>query len=178
MRARVVYESMYGNTRAVAEAIAAALGSAADSVAIPVGRADPEDVRSADLLVVGAPTHALGLPRPSTRKSAADAAARPGTDLKMEPDAPGDGVREWLGRLGEVHGRVAVFDTRMRMPAFIGHASRKTRKLLARRGIKLLERPQSYFVDKQNHLLPGELERARAWGAELLTRMANRTPAG
>jgi hypothetical protein len=169
---------MYGNTRAVAEAIAAALGAAMDAVALPVGRADPNDVGSADLIVVGAPTHALGLPRPSTRRSAADAADRPGTDLKLEPEASGDGVREWLARLGDVRGRVAVFDTRMRMPAFIGHASRKTRKLLAQRGVPLLERPQSYFVDKQNHLLPGELDRARAWGTELLARMTNRTTAG
>jgi hypothetical protein len=178
MKAVVVYESMYGNTRAIAEAIAAALGRGIEAVALPVAEAPPDEARTADLLVLGAPTHVLGLPRPSTRKAAAEAAAKPDSGLHLEPEAAGDGLREWLPRLGEFRGRVAVFDTRMRMPGFMGHASRKLRRLLAPRAGKPLGRPQSYLVSKQNELLPGELDRAGAWGSELLARLTERAPTG
>ena len=74
MRAVVIYESMYGNTRAVAEAIASDL-SPMDVTVLPVGSADASTVADADLLIVGAPTHAFGLSRPQTRLSAAQPAA-------------------------------------------------------------------------------------------------------
>ena len=64
MRAVIVYESMYGNTRAVAETVAAELGGSAVSVA----DASADDLAGADLLVVGAPTHAWNMSRPSTRR--------------------------------------------------------------------------------------------------------------
>ena len=65
----IVYESLFGNTRDIAEAIAAGIreaGPEADVVCCPVGEAGPELAR-ADLLVVGAPTHFLGLPSARSR---------------------------------------------------------------------------------------------------------------
>lgn len=53
MRAVVVYESMFGNTRLVAEAIGRGLGPPDDVAVVPVGRATPELVADADLVVVG-----------------------------------------------------------------------------------------------------------------------------
>jgi flavodoxin len=57
MRALVVYESMYGNTHAVAVSIAAGLSTTHDVTLVPVTRATPELVAAADLLVAGGPTH-------------------------------------------------------------------------------------------------------------------------
>ncbi|MDX5309965.1 MAG: flavodoxin domain-containing protein, partial [Rhodococcus sp. (in: high G+C Gram-positive bacteria)] len=58
MRALVVYESMFGNTRHVAEAVARGLGSAVRTV--PVTQAHEENLSDYDLVVVGGPTHAHG----------------------------------------------------------------------------------------------------------------------
>jgi hypothetical protein len=73
----VVFESMFGNTAQIAEAVAGGLaGAGAPGVAVvavdETPRKPPDDV---DLVVVGGPTHAFGMTRPRTRQ---DAAARPG----------------------------------------------------------------------------------------------------
>ena len=67
MKALVVYESMYGNTRSVAEAIVEGLCETAEPRLVPVSEAKAAVHEGADLLVVGGPTHAHGMSRPSTR---------------------------------------------------------------------------------------------------------------
>jgi hypothetical protein len=70
MRAVVVYESMYGNTHLVADAIATGLATACQVDVVPVERADRQVLDGADLVVVGGPTHAHGMTRASTREAA------------------------------------------------------------------------------------------------------------
>ena len=165
MRAVVVYESMYGNTRALAEAIGEGLGAAYDVVVTPVSGAAPGTLEGAALLVVGGPTHAHGMSWPTTRRSAAESADRPSSGLALETDAPGQGVREWLASLGPLSMDGAAFDTRMHGPvAFTGQASRGISKALRRHGLEEIADPASFLVTKQNHLEPGELERARGLG--------------
>lgn len=53
MRAVVVYESMYGNTHVIADAIASGLGQTCEVIVAPVGEAAAAAVATADLLVVG-----------------------------------------------------------------------------------------------------------------------------
>ena len=68
MRALVVYESLFGNTRQVAEAVAAGLAAGPVSVVVdcrPVD--DPGAVAGADLVVAGGPTRALRLASRGTR---------------------------------------------------------------------------------------------------------------
>jgi len=77
MRAVVVYESMYGNTHQVAEAIGAGLRSSFEVSVVPVSEAGPAVLADADLLVVGGPTHVHGMSRTSTRKAAVEAADKP-----------------------------------------------------------------------------------------------------
>jgi hypothetical protein len=171
MRAVVIYESMYGNTHLVAEAIAEGFTDLDEVVVVPVWAARPPVLVGSDLLVVGGPTHGHSLSRPSTRQAAADALAKPsGADLHLEPDATGDGLREWFHHLGhEAAGATAAaFDTRVAMPpALSGRASRGIAKRLRQHGFTLVTEPESFLVDRHNHLLPGELDRARAWGREL-----------
>src|SRR5437763_12983279 len=105
---------MYGNTRTVAEQIGAGLADAISQVdVVAVADADPERVQAMDLLVIGGPTHAWGMSRPSTRRGAADAAAKPDSGLTLEPRATGPGLREWLEHMSCLPTRVAIFDTRM-----------------------------------------------------------------
>jgi flavodoxin len=61
MRALVVYESMYGNTREVADNIADGLRTEYEVTLVPVAEATGDMVADADLLVAGAPTHMHGL---------------------------------------------------------------------------------------------------------------------
>jgi hypothetical protein len=171
MRVVVVYESMYGNTRTIAEAIGDGMKQA-DVVTVPVGNADEKLIAQADLIVVGGPTHTFGMSRPQSRLGAVDAARKPGSGLTLGPEADRAGLREWLSSLGTVGAKAAVFDTRIEMPAIIGHAAKGYRKLLRRRGVELVASPQSFFVTKHNTLQPGQIARARAWGDALVARMS------
>ena len=89
MRAVVVYESIYGNTRAVAEAIAAGLAEHADVVVFPVAEADAQALAGARLLVVGGPTHMHGLPTSFSRRMSVKAAEE---DDLVAPRIVGSGI--------------------------------------------------------------------------------------
>lgn len=173
MRALVVYESMYGNTHTVAEAIGAGLGDApeVDEVqVVAVGHADAAAVAAADLVVVGGPTHAHSMSRESTRTQAVSDAAKPGKDLHVDPDAdPGEGVREWLADIGSGSGTAsAAFDTRVDWAAVLsGRASKAIAKALHHHGFSEAVKPESFLVTKESELVEGEADRAREWGRAL-----------
>ena len=170
MRAVVVYESMYGNTHLIADAVGAGLRTACDVSVVPVSQARPEVIADADLVVVGGPTHAHGISRPATRKAAIEAAGKPAGGLTVEPDALGPGLREWFGSLGGYRIRAAAFDTRMHAPAALtGRAAKGLTRLLREHGFELVAEPESFLVTKQDRLEPQEQDRARAWGASLAT---------
>jgi len=174
MRALVVYESMFGNTRAVAEAVAEGLAGARDGV-VAVARSVAE-VRDAellglDLLVLGAPTHAWSLSRPSTRDNAAKLAAQSKGRLQLEPHAIGPGLREWLERhvaTLPAGTALACFDTRVSVPMGIsGSAANATARHLRRVLRPPMGAPVGFRVSKQDELVDGELARAREWGRGL-----------
>lgn len=163
MDAFVVYESMYGNTCRIAEAIADGLG--VDAVSL--SGATFARLRDARLVVVGAPTHVWGMSSTRSRRSAV-AAARPGSGLTLEPDAAGSGIRDWLAVHAPDLPAAVAFDTRRKLPALLtGRASRGIAKRLRRQHVPQLTGPKSFFVDRHNRLLPGELVRAGRWGADL-----------
>jgi hypothetical protein len=175
MRAVVVYESMFGNTHLIADAIGTGLAEAFDVSVLPVAQADPARIRDADLVVVGGPTHVHGMTRASTRQGAAKLAAEPDSVVTLEPDALQEGLREWLGSLGKskVHARAAAFDTRVSGPAaFTGRAAKGVGRELRHHGFELIAEPESFLVTKQNALEPGEGDRAKTWGAGLAARMS------
>ncbi|NMM31015.1 MAG: flavodoxin family protein [Cellulomonas sp.] len=170
MRAVVVVESMFGNTRQVAEAIADGLRPALDAEVVDVGAAPEVIDRGVGLLVVGGPTHALGMSRPTSRAQALQEAGTP-------DGSPAVGMREWLEHLSPVGAGVvtATFDTRMKS-RWAGSAAASASRLLHRRGVQPLGPAHSFVVTaKAGPLAAGELDRARAWGAELA--QLARTPA-
>lgn len=175
MKAVVVFESMYGNTRAVANAVAdgIAAGGDADVTVVAADDASTDLTGQADLLVVGGPTHMHGMSRPKTRRAAKDA-AKPGSGLTVDPAADGPGIRDWLGRLTHTDGLAAAFDTRLAWPAvFAGRAASGIDRGLRRSGLTPISRPHSFLVTKDSELRPGETAKAREWGAEL-SRLAAR----
>jgi hypothetical protein len=167
MKALLVYESMFGNTAQVARAVAAGLGETMevevrDVSTLPPGTGDP-----VELIVVGAPTHAFSLSRPSTRGDAIRQGATDGN--------PGVGLREWLAGLpgGSHRELVAAFDTRVdkvrRLP---GSAARKAARIARGRGFPAVGVESFYVADTAGPLLPGERDRATAWGRQLAADVA------
>jgi hypothetical protein len=158
MDALVVVESVFGNTREVAEAIAA--GMAGRMTVRVVDAADaPAAVSGLDLLVVGGPTHAFGMSWSATRRTAAEQSGG-----AVEPAAVG--IREWLAMLVAGAGAAATFDTGMSRLRIFGSAANGAARLLKRRGYRMLTRPMTFRVaGTQGPLIGGERERAVAWGA-------------
>lgn len=105
--ALVVFESMFGNTGNVAEAVAEGLRTGMVVDLVEVGSAPPMLGDDVELLVVGGPTHAFSMSRPNTRADAAKQGADAGT-------ADGIGLREWVDQVGKGAARPAVvaFDTK------------------------------------------------------------------
>jgi hypothetical protein len=166
MRAVIVYESMYGNTHDIAEAIAAGLRAQAEVSVLPVREADHRRWEGIDLLVVGGPTHAWGMTRGSTRERAITDGLRKG--LRTEARRGDPGLREWLTALSATELLTAAFDTRVKAPPILtGGATSGIVRLLRQQGLPLLSRPATFFVNRDNQLLKGETDRARQWGNEL-----------
>jgi hypothetical protein len=169
MTSLVVYESVYGNTRAIAEAIAEALTKGGGEVKA-VAVADAPEAPDVDLLIVGGPTHMHGLTTSLSRRMAVKAAEE--DEHHVEAGAGDEhGLRQWLRELPERKGgRAAAFDTRGDAKAALtGSAARGIARRLRRRGYEVVG-AESYLVeDSEGPLQDGELDRARAWGVSLAT---------
>lgn len=172
MRAHVVFESMFGNGHAVADAVADGLRAARPGLEVEVlSVLAAPDAPATDLLVVGGPTHAFTLSRPQTRASRPDHTADP--DARRRADAEpgadtGRGVREWLDGLAGLGGTpVAAYDTRVGTPV-PKRAAAGIAKRLRRAGGTLVVPPEGFFVaGMHGPLVDGELDRATAWGGSV-----------
>ena len=168
MTALVVYESMFGSTKTVAEAIAEGLRASGPVrvVEVSILASAPGSTRLADditLLVVGAPTHAFSLSRASTRQDAAKQA--PGGVITS-----GKGMREWLEALSLPTGGlpIAAFDTKVAKPNLPGSAAKSAEKRLKGAGGRPVVPARSFKVQgKADGLLEGEVEAALEWGRAL-----------
>ena len=146
----VVYESMFGNTRKVAEAISDGVREAypdAHVECVAVGRAAAELLWFTDLLIVGGPTHRRRMTTDASRnrhisreKKAQAKGERP---RELEPDAEGPGLRKWLWRLPQAkkRGHAAAFDTRRGSAR--GGASHVTARKLRGHGYELVKSPKA-----------------------------------
>jgi flavodoxin len=172
MRAVIIYESMYGNTHAIAGAIARGLEPANEVTVVPVAGATPELLDGAGLVVVGGPTHGHGMSKAATRKSAVDQARKHGGRPALDTDAEGPGLHDWFGSLGRMSAMAAAFDTRLAGPAvFTGRAAKGIAKLLERHGFTLIAQAESFLVTTDNKLRPGEEDRAQKWGEALAAKI-------
>jgi hypothetical protein len=162
--ALVVYESMFGNTGQVAAAVARGLQlEEVDTGLVEVGSAPTVLSDGIDLLVVGAPTHAFSLSRPTTR---ADAVRQGAAERRARL-----GLREWLEslRFDPSAPDVVAFDTRVTKVRWIPKSAASSALRLAHKhGLRSSHRPMAFLVDDiQGPLVDGELERAVAWGRRL-----------
>ena len=164
MRVLVVYESMFGNTHVVADHISEGLRSDHDVLTVSVGEAHQVLLDDFDLIVLGGPTHVHGLSTSSSRKSARQMAGKDDS-LDLDREASGEGLREWIKTIEGHRHLSAAFDTRIDASAALtGRASKSISRRLRRYGFRQLVEPESFLVDKDSHLVPGEAERATEWG--------------
>ena len=163
MRALVVYESLFGNTEQVALAITSGLSEHLDVELLEVTDAPQVITEALNLIVIGGPTHAFSMTRPSTREDAFRQGASHGSTAV--------GLREWLEQLGKgSHSSlVATFDTRVSKVRHLpGSAAKGAAKLVHKLGYSSAAQAESFYVeDVTRPLLEGELDRAHAWGEML-----------
>ena len=160
-RALIVVESYFGNTRAIAEAVAAGLiEGGIEAQVVDVARAPSALPSDLDLLVLGAPTHNRRLPTTTTRAKAR-AQAGPGNNSQ--------GISEWLGD-AEVPTAlsVAAFDTVISKGWLSGSAAKAIAKTLQRRQGRRTVSVRSFVVTaNKGPLATGQETDAHSWGREL-----------
>jgi hypothetical protein len=168
MKVIVVYESYWGNTASVARAIAEGFGPGAQ--AMPADEATGEALTGVDLIVAGSPIVAFSLPSEKTRNSMA---AKPDKKAPSPPDLSHPSIRTWLvalPRADESGGGAAVhaaaFETGFKLSP--GGAAGKILRMLEEKGYRPVAKKQRFLVQASyGPMKDGELDRARAWGAEL-----------
>jgi flavodoxin len=160
MKAMVVYDSVFGNTEKVAQAIGQALGSPEDVKVVRVSDAKPEQLVGLTLLIVGSPTR------------------------QFSPTGATTGFLKSIPKHGLKGVKVAAFDTRftenaiekVRILAFFvkifGYAAKPITDRLQKKGGELVVPPEGFYVgDTEGPLLEGELERAADWAKEIVNSM-------
>ena len=162
-KALVVFESMFGNTETVANAVAEGLSEQGEVRVVDVVDAPHSISTDVDLLVVGGPTHAFSMTRASTRESA----VKQGADAAK---ATKPGLREWIAELEIADDvSVAAFDTKVVKPHLPGSAAHAADRKLRHRGLHHVARPETFYVTgTTGDLVDGELSRAKDWGAALV----------
>jgi flavodoxin I len=146
-KALIVYDSVYGNTEKIARAIAEAITPSDEVKILRAGEANPSELTSIDLLIVGSPTHG-GRPTPAIQDL-----------LNKVPKLSLQGIK------------VAAFDTRYstKLVAVFGYAAGRIAGNLKKKGGTLIASPEGFFVTaSKGPLKEGELERAAGWAKGIL----------
>jgi flavorubredoxin len=163
MRAVVVYESLWGNTAAVAHAIAEGLGP--ETALLSTTEASAATLADVDLIVAGAPVLGFRAPNDAMVKSVAD-----NPTYHPRPDTSQPSMRTWLGTVPQGQGHCAAFETRIWWSP--GGSISTIERLLQEAGYTPLVKGARFVVKGQyGPLRDGELERARQWGADLARAM-------
>jgi flavodoxin len=155
MKALVVYDSFFGNTAKIAQAIAKGLASKMDVEMLRVSDVKPEQLTEFNLLIVGSPT----------RKFSATPAI-----INLLKKNPSNGLTDV---------RAAAFDTRISikdiysrflnfMVKLFGYAAEPIALRLEKKGANLVIPPEGFFVkDSECPLKDGEIERAEEWAKHI-----------
>jgi menaquinone-dependent protoporphyrinogen IX oxidase len=160
MKGLVMYDSAFGNTEQIANAIGSTLGLSDQIEVLHVAAVKMEGLTGLELLIVGSPTQRF---KPTEATS---------DFLKRIP-------ANWLQST-----KVAAFDTRLTieeieetriLPFFIrifGYAAQPIANKLKKKGGELVTSPEGFYVQgMKGPLVEGELERAAAWARQITEMM-------
>jgi len=140
MKVFIVYDSVYGNTEKIANAIGSAITG--DVEVLHVSKVNLSELKTIDLLIIGSPTQG-GRPTPAIQDF-----------LNKIPEPSLQGIN------------IAVFDTRMstKFVGIFGYAAGRIASSLKGKGSTLAVPTEGFFIKgTQGPLKEGELERAAAW---------------
>lgn len=155
MKALIIYDSYFGNTEKIAQAIGAAFNPQECAGVVRATELKPEQLQNVDLIIAGSPTRAF---------------------------RPSEGLTKALNGLpaGALQGKkVAAFDTRINpddtnsgflrfMVKLFGYAAKPIAGMLKKKGGSLVQQPEGFYVkDSEGPLKDGELERAARWAQSL-----------
>lgn len=147
----IIYDSVFGNTKKIAEIMGETLKEKGQTFVLHVNDVTPVKLTEVNLVIIGSPTRAFN-PTKSIRQL-----------LKSLP-------REGLKGI-----EVAVFDTRMCLEdtnsrllellvRVLGYAAEKIEAWSVKKGALLILKHEGFFVhDTEGPLREGEEERAAAW---------------
>lgn len=143
----VLYESKYGNTERIAQAIARGARSVEGAEVREVGEADAHEIQDSTFVFFGAPTHMGTIP--FATRGLLRATRKTG----------------WRGK------HAAAFDTRFASERADRNAAHAIAERLERDGALVVAPPQGFVVEgMEGPLREGEEARAEAWGREVAQR--------
>lgn len=158
MKALVVYDSEYGNTRVIAEAVGEGLEGRAEVEVVHVSEVEKEQLADVNLLIAGSPTQ------------------------RFSPTAAFNEFLRGIPPRGLQGVKVAAFDTRFSeseiektpiLAFFVrifGYAAKPMADKLVRKGGQLTLPPEGFYVGGiEGPLLDGERERAAEWARKIIS---------
>jgi len=152
MKAFIIYDSIYGNTEKIAQAIGDGLPG--EVKVVRVGEVNPSELKTYDLIILGSPVHG-GRATPAIdafiKKLPANSLQRKSVaafDTRFESEDQGVGLRLLM--------------------SVIRYAAERIAKDLVKKGGRLVAEPEGFIVEnKEGPLKQGELERASKWAKEM-----------
>lgn len=157
MKALVLYDSQFGNTEKIAQAIGDALSVVAETTLLRASAATRLALSSYDLIIVGSPTQRFnatetvaalleGLSLPNARAAA--------FDTRFDREEVEQGVLRFA----------------MKVAGDKAWAATRIADLLAKTGATVVAPPEGFIVeDTEGPLRSGEIERAAEWAARIQT---------
>lgn len=149
MNSLIIYFSRFGNTKAVAEAVARQLASHGPARLVEASRLSPADFEQVDLVIMGTPTYKMNLPE----------------EVRA--------IFKNLPRKILKGSAVAAFDTSYAMSGFLARftASKRTIQKLRRLGGKQIIPPKTFTIARAHEgpLLDGEIDRAKKWADDIIS---------
>lgn len=155
MKALIIYDSVFGNTKRVAQAIGEELSAGhVTTEVLSVKETNTSEIVDFDLIVFGSPTHG----------------GRASSDMK-----------EFFGSIPDeslAGKKIACFDTRSDLSEenifvrtvvrLLGYAAGRIEGTLRKKGGEPVIEPEGFLVSgREGPLVEGELERAKKWGRDL-----------
>jgi len=155
MNILIVYDSQFGNTKLVAEAVAQGFSKIGDCSTLHVDKLQPADLKGINLLIVGSPTQGFS------------ATARIKNWLDSLPRNSLSGIRAAAFDTRFTEDRIAEVGILSLLVSIFGYAAKPIAKRLKKKGAILDAEPIGYFVaDTEGPLLDQELSRAANWASK------------
>lgn len=147
MKFLIIYFSKFGNTHKIAEVIGETLQTKGSVRVVSLDEITPSDIRTANLILLGSPTHGTGLPN----------------EIEHAFDAL---ISRYMRDKS-----AAAFDTSYKLPQWMASftAARRLAAKLRKFGARLIVPPETFYVmEQEGPLYEGEIEHAQQWAMKLL----------